>query len=101
MSNETYVQLLLNRNLREQFAQNCAWQGSMFNIMQRHNVNAQTKVTLRMSPHLLTAAGNCSEADVQSVLKVSVISIPDLSPQFILSIPPAFSNSPPMQCRQR
>jgi hypothetical protein len=72
MSNEIYVQLLLNRNLREQFAQNCAWQGTMFNIMQRHNVNAQTKVTLRMSPHLLMAAGNCSEADVQSVLKVSV-----------------------------
>jgi hypothetical protein len=83
MNNETYVQLLLNRNLREQFAQNCAWQGSMFNIMQRHNVNAQSKVTLRMSPHLLTAAGNCSEADVQSVLKVSVISNLDLLPQCI------------------
>jgi hypothetical protein len=69
MSNKTYVQLLLTRNQREQFAQNCAWQGSMFNIMQRHNVNAQTKVTLRMSPHLLSAAGNCSEVDIQAVLK--------------------------------
>jgi hypothetical protein len=71
MSNETYTQLLLARNLREQFSQNCGWQGSMFNIMQRHNVNAQTKVTLKTSPHLLAAAGTCSEADVQGVLEAS------------------------------
>lgn len=70
MSWETWINCLLCRNLPTQFSCNTRFQGNMWNVIQRHNVNTQTYVTMRMDSNLVASVGQVSRQDMELVLQI-------------------------------
>lgn len=70
MSMEEWIKLLLNRHPMEQFAQNVALHGDMFNIIQRHKVNTQTFVHMRLHPGLMEQVGSVGPSELTEALEL-------------------------------
>jgi hypothetical protein len=68
MSMAHWVQLLLTRYPHKQFAGNVPFTLHMFNVLQRHDVNSKTNVTLMQAPRVLEQAGPATAADLDMLL---------------------------------
>jgi hypothetical protein len=68
MSVELWIQTLLQRYPREQFAQNLPFNSDAFNIIQRHSVYKNAWIQFKSSPDRAAALAHLTEGDVNIVL---------------------------------
>jgi hypothetical protein len=68
MSLGHWAQLLLSRHPYQQFAGNVPLMLHIFNVIQRHEVNCKTNVTLMQSPRVLDLAGPATAQDLDFVV---------------------------------
>ena len=68
MSLGHWAQLLLSRHPYQQFAGNVPLMLHIFNVIQRHEVNCKTNVTLMQSPCVLDMAGPATAQDLDFVV---------------------------------
>jgi hypothetical protein len=68
MSMAHWVRLLLSRHPHEQYAGNIPFCLHMFNVLQRHDVNCKTNISLVQAPRVLEQAGHATVADLDLVL---------------------------------
>ena len=81
---EKWTSVTMQRYPRTQFAQNAGFVMDMFNIIQRHNVNKQAWVQLRVTPGLASSLQSLSKQDLADIMAV-LSSKPGLGPKINLT----------------
>ena len=72
MGLDTYLKILVQRHPRQQHAQNVGFLFDAFDVLQRHNVNTQASVQLKLSPRMGSQLTKLTDGDLQ--LAISTLS---------------------------